>query len=161
MRMLTSLLLIAFFISLNSCCDEPPVANSGGLPIRFIDSKNRRDLIYNSTRPIFPRDSLKVRDLATNQPVSIWLLNSGDLIISSVYESDKDQAAFRSEICKSFIVQFFQNDLDTLKLCYKMKATGKCDGVSTSEFSSIIASWNNKLIYSADGGVYHEIEIQI
>ncbi len=76
MRMLTSLLLIAFFISLNSCCDEPPVANSGGLPIRFIDSKNRRDLIYNSTRPIFPRDSLKVgscnQSTCVDMVIELW-----------------------------------------------------------------------------------------
>ena len=155
MRISTTALLIACFISLNSCCEEPPVADSGGLPIRFIDATTGRKPIYDLTQPIFPRDSLKVKDLATNKYIPTNLLNNGDLIIDSIYEPNRDQSSFNSETCKSFIIQFFQYELDTISFCYKLKST-KCNG---SEFSFIKASWNNKMIYSTEGGVYHPIVI--
>ena len=150
------LIVIFLALKLSSCCEEPPEATSAGLPIRFIN-KSTGNAIYNLTKPIFPRDSLKVFDLGKKISMPISLLSSGDLTIDSIYEPDKDQASYDAEICKSFVVQFFENDSGVIEICYMLSPT-KCDG---SEFKFIEAKWNNKLIHTANGGVYHPIIINM
>jgi hypothetical protein len=104
------------------------------------------DLLYTNVNSLFDKDSLKVLDendqelqiipeLRQNVP-AFWEFNA-----RSIYNSETDESAFNSEICRKFIIKYYFNEAETITTCFIAKKF-----TCGSEFSYLKVYQNGVLI---------------
>ena len=109
--------------------------NQSEIVVVFKDKATGKYL-YTEINPLYNKDSLKVFDSFGNRLIILSSLNQipntsnryYDLSFGNIYNQQTDAAAFDTEICKDFIVQYRYNEFDTVKTCFKAKKT-ECGSV--------------------------------
>jgi hypothetical protein len=122
----------------NNRCEEPYDVRQSAIILIFKNSAG--NYLYAEANPLFEKDSLKIYDesgsrmavasgldLIPNTSLRFWKFDFGP-----IYNSLSDEGAFNSELCKKFVIKYFNNKADTITTCFKASKF-KCG----SEFSSL------------------------
>lgn len=144
--------VFALAILFNSCgkgpCTETSNVNSSSVVISFIDKQTGK-YVYTETNPLFSLDSLKIFDEFGNSLPLLYAItpitgtNSRyySVAASPIYNQQKDQNSFYTELCRTFLIRYKYNDFDTLKACFKSKQL-----TCGSEFESLKISYRDTLV---------------
>ncbi|MEO8772180.1 MAG: hypothetical protein ABI402_18925 [Ferruginibacter sp.] len=130
-------IIILFISACNKTpdCEESPNVGNSALSVIFKDLATG-NYLYAESNPLYIKDSIKIFE---SNGTSLLLLSSLDLIpgtfskywiinFGPLYNEPADASSYNSEICKSFIVKYYHNQMDTIVTCFKAKKT-ECGSV--------------------------------
>lgn len=110
-------------------CEEMQVLDQSEIIVTF---KNQTgDYIYSESNPSYNKDSLTVFDGNNKQLILLDLLDQipgtslrfYKLSFGVIFDKQTDQQAFRSEVCKDFVIHYNSLESDTLRACFKAEKT--------------------------------------
>lgn len=134
------LLIVPLSILLASCtiCDDP-ISHS---------LSNIYYEVYEDDQPFFNTDdlrkSLKITNLKTGTKVDVWfntIVDRQPLSKFFITDHDFDAEALRDRSCRSYLLSYDVDEVDTLEICMRQKQS-KCDG---RELMDVTVNWNNKV----------------
>ena len=156
---------VVLLFSVNSCtlglgCEEPETVYGSAVNVSFIDRQSGKYL-YTEYNPLYNIDSLKVfDDSGTPARVSLGLVEIPNSFLHYyqvaiyIYKDPDDKISFSHEICKNFIIKYSQNEVDTLKTCFKSRDEKCGSGLETLRFFH-----KGTLISSSEKKDYASIEL--
>lgn len=156
MRRIFGLLITLFVLSCGKkggeCEEAIDATRTSEIVILFKDKVTGRYL-YSELNPMYSKENLQITDLNGNKFALLSFLrsapdnnNQGVYYISfgAIYNSQTDFVAFDREICKTFLVNYNSDEVDTLETCFRLMKT-RCGAV----FSPIKVYKNGCLLDSS------------